>query len=374
MFTEYGLNPLDIIQSSEWLQLRKLLSEKKKCFPVFSVSLTEPKKFSSFLYPRTTFPPYHWSHEEELLLMKATVIEPTVNETNCEDFLPSCRLFHVNDDYVSDTYPTLVCTDFPGAIKQRVFPWIDEAEIILDYLKKTSKITPKSLLNLFCGTGAIAISLSRMWSQASITCADINNRALQYAQFNHNLNRVEHDSTSSFSFIESDVFSNIQNTFDLIVGVPTMALQPPGEEDVEYLHSTGGSTGQSTIRKLLKECNRCLNPGGRLVFLSYGLGNEGGGEEKEPKELIRTLQKELPEGGWNISSLPNEKIWRVGDEKRFSNPMSVQYMISRLADPTYRANILGSYERWEKWIENDLIQKKGFSHLHFVIIEYQKPL
>lgn len=374
MFTQYSQNPLDIIQSNEWLQLRKLLSDKEKCFPVFSISLKESKKPPLSLYPRVTFPRYHWSSEEEHLLMKATVIEPAINETSCEDFLPSCRLFHVNDDYVSDIYPTLVCTDFPEAIEQRVFPWKDEAEIILDYLKKTTKVTPKSLLSLFCGAGTIAMNLNRRWPQASITCADINNRALQYAQFNHNLNRAEHDSASSFSFIKSDVFSNIENTFDLIAGVPAMALQPPGEEGVEYLHSTGGPTGQSTIRKLLKECNRCLNPGGRLVFLSYGLGSEGGGKEKEPKELIRTLQKELPEGGWNISSLPNEKIWRVGDEKRFSNPMPVQYMISRLADPTYRANMLGSYERWEKWIEDDLIQEKGFSHLHFVIVEYQKPL
>lgn len=373
MFTQYIQNPLDIIQSNEWLQLRNLLSDKGKCFPVFSVSLKESKKHPLSLYPRATFPRFNWSREEELLLMKATVIEPAINETSCEDFLPSCRLFHVNDDYVSDIHPTLVCTDFPGAIDERVFPWTDEAEIILDYLKKTTKVIPKSLLSLFCGAGTIAMCLSRMWSHSSITCADINNRALQYAQFNHNLNRGEHDSTSSFSFIESDVFSNIENTFDLIVGVPAMALQPPGEEDIEYLHSTGGPTGQATIRKLLEQCNKHLNPGGRLIFLSYGLGSDGS-TEKEPKELIRTLQEELPEGGWNIVPLPNEKIWRVGDEKRFSNPMPVQYMISRLADPTYRANMLGSYERWEKWIEDDLIQKKGFSHLHFVIVEYQKPL
>lgn len=371
MFKQYDQNPLDIMKPNEWSRLRKLLNDKEKCFPTFSVSLRTADRRSLSRYPRSTFPAYQWSNEEEHLLMKATVIEPTVNETSCEDFLPSCRLFHVNDDFVANVNPTLICTDFPGAIDQRVFPWVDEAEIILHYLRETIQAPPATLLNLFCGAGTIAISLSRIWLNSSITCADINQRALQYAQFNKALNQAGQNSESDISFISSDVFSDINNSFDLIVGVPSMALQPPGEEEVEYLHSTGGPSGLSSIHTLLNGCNSRLNPGGRLVFMSYGLGGINGGNE--PKELIRVLQEELPEGGWNIVPLAREKIWRVGDEKRFTNPMPVQYMVSRLADPTYRANVFGSYERWEKWIEDDLIKENGFSHLHYVIVDYRKP-
>lgn len=170
------------------------------------------------------------------------------------------------------------------------------------------------------------------------------------------------------NIFESNVFDNVNEKFDLIIGTPPIALQPLGEEDVEHLHSSGGATGTNVIQKLIHDCGRQLNSGGRLIFLAYGLG-----DCNEPLQLNQLLREEFPDGGWRIIPLPNEKIWRVGDQKRFTNPMPVQYMISRLADPTYRAQALGSYERWERWIEDDLIKDNGFSHLHYMIIEYVKP-
>lgn len=371
MFKAFERNPF-LLDQTGWVRLRSLLADTTRCFPGFSGRSDIADLGWGVSSKRKTFPVHQWTPEETDFLLESGLIVPTIEETGCDQFLPACRLIHLRDGFHAKKVPTLICTDFPDNTEQRVFPWSDEAELLLRYLTHMDIQVPHAVLNLFCGTGSIAISLRRTWAKTDIVCSDINPRALQFVRFNICLNALDEVRVNPLAVVQSDMVDNVGGSFDLIIGIPPMALQPPGEEDIEHLHSAGGPMGTSVIEKMLKNCQTILNPGGKLIFLSHGLG--GCGESREPLSLVNTLKSADLDGTWKIIPLPDEKIWRVGEEKRFTNPMPVQYMVSRLADPFYRSSHAANYERWEHWIEDILLKQRGFTHLHYVLVEYTAHL
>ena len=65
------------------------------------------------------------------------------------------------------------------------------------------------------GTGAIAISVAH-YTKAKVTASDISKKALEVARENaQNLN-------ADVNFIESDLFENINEKFDVICFKPTL--------------------------------------------------------------------------------------------------------------------------------------------------------
>jgi release factor glutamine methyltransferase len=85
-------------------------------------------------------------------------------------------------------------------------------EKVLDFIKENEK---KSLLDLCCGSGAIAISLSKLWQLDYICAVDISIAALKIATKNASLNKA------NINFIKSDLFSNLNGkVFDVIVSNP----------------------------------------------------------------------------------------------------------------------------------------------------------
>ena len=128
----------------------------------------------------------------------------------------------------------------------------------------------RTVLDLCCGTGCIGISLAAL-SGAAVTLADISVDALALARENAEKNGV------CARVMETDLFSNITGSFDLI------ACNPPYLSDADMaalqrevrfepaLALYGGEDGLDFYRRIRTEYAAHLNPRGALL-LEVGFG------------------------------------------------------------------------------------------------------
>ncbi len=129
------------------------------------------------------------------------------------------------------------------------------------------------ILDIGTGSGCILLSLlHEAGGEVSGTGTDISRAALEVAQENSGRLHLEAD------FLESDLFQNIDETYDLIVSnppyIPTADIEDLQEE--VRLHDPrpaldGGADGLTLIRKIIRESPAYLNPGGALL-LEIGCG------------------------------------------------------------------------------------------------------
>ncbi|MBU7555264.1 peptide chain release factor N(5)-glutamine methyltransferase [Pediococcus ethanolidurans] len=90
-----------------------------------------------------------------------------------------------------------------------------ETEELVEWVLKDNDETPCTVLDIGTGSGAIAIALKKQRPNWQITGSDISKAALQVAQKNVNLQKIE------VALIQSDLFENLGNQkFDIIVSNP----------------------------------------------------------------------------------------------------------------------------------------------------------
>lgn len=125
----------------------------------------------------------------------------------------------------------------------------------------------KSVLDVCTGSGCIIISLSKLMKLKSATALDISAEALNVAR--ENAKRLN----AEVRFIESDLFSQIHEKYDIIVSnppyIPTQVIEELMEE-VKYhdpmLALDGKEDGLFFYRKIIEQSLQYLNPGGMLFF------------------------------------------------------------------------------------------------------------
>lgn len=74
----------------------------------------------------------------------------------------------------------------------------------------------KRLLDLGCGLGPIGLILAALDPVLTVTCSDVNSRALELTR----LNAVRLGVGERIETVESDLFANITSTYDAIVSNP----------------------------------------------------------------------------------------------------------------------------------------------------------
>lgn len=90
-----------------------------------------------------------------------------------------------------------------------------ETEFLVDACKKLFTSVDKiKILDMGTGTGCIAIELAKYFKNAEITAIDVCQPALDTALKNAKMHNVE------INFVLSDIFSNVEDKFDLIVSNP----------------------------------------------------------------------------------------------------------------------------------------------------------
>lgn len=130
------------------------------------------------------------------------------------------------------------------------------------------------VLDLCTGSGCIAISLMKNAHGMEAVGSDISKQALLVAKENARMHEVE------VEWVRSNLFENINGTFDLIVSNPPYVAQPellqlmPEVREFEPVTALdGGVDGLDFYRKIVKQGKDHLNQDGYLYFeIGYDQG------------------------------------------------------------------------------------------------------
>ncbi len=130
-----------------------------------------------------------------------------------------------------------------------------------------------SVLDIGTGSGAIAVSIAK-YTNANVTAVDISDGAIEMAAKNARNNNV------TVNFIKSDLFENIEGSFDIIVSNPPYiesdvieTLEPQVRCYEPRLALDGGEDGLFFYKKIVQNCHNYINIGGYIMFeIGYNQG------------------------------------------------------------------------------------------------------
>ena len=150
-------------------------------------------------------------------------------------------------------------------VNQNVLIPQPDTEILVEEVLKLCKAKDK-ILDLCTGSGAIAIALSKLNKESKVYASDISLEALKVAKENNkNLN-------TDVTFIQSDLFNNIEDKFDIIVSNPpyietrTIETLSKQVQNEPKLALDGGEDGLKFYRKIVAEATNYLNQNGYLCL------------------------------------------------------------------------------------------------------------
>ena len=155
--------------------------------------------------------------------------------------------------------------------KDVLSPRMETEELIykvIEYVNASNKNKFK-ILDLCTGSGIIAITLKKELEQVSvdIIASDISEEALEVAKENSQ----SHDATTKF--IQSDIFNNIADKFDIIVSNPPyidrkdeVTMQDNVLKYDPHLALFAEEEGMYFYRKIIEQANDYLNENGVIFF------------------------------------------------------------------------------------------------------------
>lgn len=144
---------------------------------------------------------------------------------------------------------------------------VEEVILLSDKSRKNLKEELR-ILDLCTGSGAIAISISKLIKNCLVYASDISKEALNIAEENSTRN------AANVLFFESDLFEKISSLykFDIIVSNPPYIEKNMIEtlsEEVKkepILALDGGEDGLDFYRRIAKDAKKYLNVNGYLAF------------------------------------------------------------------------------------------------------------
>lgn len=144
-----------------------------------------------------------------------------------------------------------------------------ETELLVDLIINDNS-NNKKILDIGTGSGAISLALSKNLKDSKVIGVDISKNAIDLANENKiklNINNVE--------FKESDIFSNIEEKFDIIVSNPPYINKKDFEKLDKKLYYEpqnalyGGEDGLYFYKKIIKNAKNFLNKNGK-IYLEIG--------------------------------------------------------------------------------------------------------
>lgn len=130
------------------------------------------------------------------------------------------------------------------------------------------------ILDIGTGSGCIAITLNKLLDNSRVTAVDISKNALDVARENNKINNTD------VNFVESDVFSNINDKYDVIISNPPYISYDEDIMDVVYNNEPhmalyADDNGLYFYDKILMECRKYLNDRFFIAFeIGYKQGND----------------------------------------------------------------------------------------------------
>lgn len=155
-------------------------------------------------------------------------------------------------------------------------------EEVLEKIKDTKN--EMSVLDICTGSGAIGISVAKNIDNVNVTMSDISEEALKIAQKNAKTNNV----LDKCEFIKSNMFENIENTYDVIVSNPpyikSKVIKTLGKEvqNEPLIALDGGEDGLDFYKIIIQTAYKYLKKNGILAL-------EIGYDQKE--EVINLIKE-----------------------------------------------------------------------------------
>lgn len=153
-----------------------------------------------------------------------------------------------------------------------------ETELLVEktynYIKKYFDKEKIKILDIGTGSGCIAITLNKLLDNSRVTAVDISKDAIAVARENNKINNTD------VNFIESDVFSNINDKYDVIISNPPYINYDEDIMDVVYNNEPhmalyADNNGLYFYDKILRECRDYLNDKFLIAFeIGYKQGND----------------------------------------------------------------------------------------------------
>jgi release factor glutamine methyltransferase len=142
----------------------------------------------------------------------------------------------------------------------------------IDFLKTLPEGTNVHVADVGTGSGAIAVALAKNAPKnvsVKITAVDISSEALTAAKENAEQNGI----AEKITFVQSDLFNNVQEKFGLIISNPPYVSQaeydalPPDVKNFEPRQALlAGEKGTEIIEKLIEQAEKILNAKGLLLI------------------------------------------------------------------------------------------------------------
>lgn len=188
----------------------------------------------------------------ELLLM----LERIVPEDICNEYKEKIMLIKDNQpiQYVIGNVNFYGNTFIVN--KNVLIPRFETEELVENTLFLINKYfeLPVKVIDLGCGSGAIGLTLKKKLDNCSVTLLDISKDALLVAK--KNANNLDCD----VSFIESDMWNNVYERYDIIISNPPYIREDEEIEDIvrdnePHLALYGGVDGLDCYRKIREGLN-----------------------------------------------------------------------------------------------------------------------
>lgn len=140
-----------------------------------------------------------------------------------------------------------------------------ETELLVEMVVKNTPFLHPKIIDMGTGSGAIAIALKHYLPNSSVTAVDISSDALTIAEENAKLNSLD------IKFIKSDLFSNVSETYDILISNPPYI---PYNEEIDSLvynnepHSAlfAADDGLYFYQEMLKHSPKILSPKNMIAF------------------------------------------------------------------------------------------------------------
>ena len=155
--------------------------------------------------------------------------------------------------------------DMPLIITPDIMPPVHESETIVNAIAERYG-HKKSMLELGTGCGIIAMGIAKH-TNTKMTATDVTPEAVRVAERNARLNGL------NIEFIQSDMFKNINDKYDLIVSNPPSSptsrldmLEQEGRLNMPRVAREAGSDGFKFHRIIVEQSPKYLKEDGILAF------------------------------------------------------------------------------------------------------------
>lgn len=154
-----------------------------------------------------------------------------------------------------------------------------ETELLVEktynYIKKYFNKDNIKILDIGTGSGCIAITLNKLLNNSDITAIDISSEALEVAKENNISNNT------NVKFIESDIFSNVSDKYDVIISNPPYISYDDTEvmdivkNNEPHLALYAKDNGLYFYDKIIKDSSKYLNDKFIMAFeIGYKQGED----------------------------------------------------------------------------------------------------